>query len=157
MFVPTDISEDGQIRGGVFLDRIFRDGKVFLRLEAHGFYGDEYIIENKCFRADRFGGVGKEIPLCSVAEWKDIKVKTAVSGLSKPLFAYFKMPSARADLPMGESVFARSVKLIADAEETEISRAVLETLIPEVEMQTQDCGCINAISLTLKKAVAMGA
>jgi len=53
--------------------------------------------------------------------------------------------------------FTGEGELMADAEETEISRAVLETLIPEVEMQTQDCGCINAISLTLKKAVAMGA
>jgi len=51
----------------------------------------------------------------------------------------------------GEGVFH------ADADEMDISRAVLETLIPEVEMCTQDCGCINAISLTLKKAVAMGA
>ena len=31
------------------------------------------------------------------------------------------------------------------------------TGIPEVEMRTRDCGCIEAISLTLKKAVAMGA
>ena len=44
-----------------------------------------------------------------------------------------------------------------DAEGMEISRAVLETLIPEVEMCARDCGCIDAISLTLKKAVAMGA
>ena len=44
-----------------------------------------------------------------------------------------------------------------DAEEVEVSRAVLETLIPEVEMCTKDCGCVEAISLTLKKAVAMGA
>ncbi len=44
-----------------------------------------------------------------------------------------------------------------DADEVEVSRAVLETLIPEVKMCTQDCGCVEAISLTLKKAVAMGA
>ena len=44
-----------------------------------------------------------------------------------------------------------------DADDMEVSRAVLETLIPEVDMCTQDCGCIEAISLTLKKAVAMGA
>ena len=44
-----------------------------------------------------------------------------------------------------------------DADEVEISRTVLETLIPEVEMCRKDCGCIEAISLTLKKAVAMGA
>lgn len=44
-----------------------------------------------------------------------------------------------------------------DADEVEISRAVLETLIPQVEMRTRDCGCIDVISLTLKKTVAMGA
>ena len=44
-----------------------------------------------------------------------------------------------------------------DEEGMEISRAVLETLIPRVEMTARDCGCVEAISLTLKKAVAMGA
>ena len=44
-----------------------------------------------------------------------------------------------------------------DADEMEVSRAVLETLIPEVDMCQQDCGCVEAIALTLKKAVAMGA
>lgn len=44
-----------------------------------------------------------------------------------------------------------------DEDDMAVSRAVLETLIPEVEMRTRDCGCIEAISLTLKKAVAMGA
>ena len=44
-----------------------------------------------------------------------------------------------------------------DEDSMEISRAVLETLVPQVEMRTQDCGCVEAISLTLKKAVAMGA
>ena len=51
----------------------------------------------------------------------------------------------------GEGAFTQ------DEDEKEISRAVLETLIPQVEMCTQDCGCVDAISLTLKKAVAMGA
>ncbi len=44
-----------------------------------------------------------------------------------------------------------------DADEVEVSRAVLETLVPQVEMCRQDCGCIEAISLTMKKAVVMGA
>ena len=45
----------------------------------------------------------------------------------------------------------------ADADEIEVSRAVLETLIPQVEMCAKDGGCVEAIVLTLKKAVAMGA
>ena len=53
--------------------------------------------------------------------------------------------------------FAGPGEKTVDADEVEVSRAVLETLIPEVEMRAQDCGCIEAISLTLKKAIAMGA
>ena len=53
--------------------------------------------------------------------------------------------------------FTGAGELSMDEDEVEISRAVLETLIPEVEMCAQDCGCIDAISLTLKKTVAMGA
>lgn len=46
----------------------------------------------------------------------------------------------------------------ADCEaETEISRAVLETLVPFVDMQVEKCGCISRIDLTLPKAVCMGA
>ena len=53
--------------------------------------------------------------------------------------------------------FAGEGEGTVDAEEMEVSRAVLETLIPEVEMCAKECGCIEAISLTLKKAVAMEA
>ncbi len=44
-----------------------------------------------------------------------------------------------------------------DEDETAISRAVLETLVPQVDMETCPCGCVQVISLTLKKAVAMEA
>ena len=53
--------------------------------------------------------------------------------------------------------FTGEGELTVEEDEMEVSRAVLETLIPEVEMCARDCGCIEAISLTLKKAVAMGA
>lgn len=53
--------------------------------------------------------------------------------------------------------FAGPGEKVVDADEVEVSRAVLETLIPEVEMCAQDSGCVEAISMTLKKAVAMGA
>lgn len=46
----------------------------------------------------------------------------------------------------------------ADCEdETEISRAVLETLVPVVELHAANCGCISRIDLTLPKAVGMEA
>lgn len=42
-------------------------------------------------------------------------------------------------------------------DETEISKAVLETLIPVVEMRAAQCGCVERIDLTLPKAVPVGA
>ncbi|MBE5796316.1 MAG: hypothetical protein E7327_02935 [Clostridiales bacterium] len=42
-------------------------------------------------------------------------------------------------------------------DETELSRAVLETLIPVVRMHAADCGCVERIDLTLPKAAAVGA
>lgn len=42
-------------------------------------------------------------------------------------------------------------------DETEISRAVLETLVPVVEMRQTPCGCVERIDLTLPKAVPVGA
>ena len=53
--------------------------------------------------------------------------------------------------------FTGAASIPADPDEAEVSRAVLETLIPQVDMCTRDCGCVEAIALTLKKAIAMGA
>lgn len=44
-----------------------------------------------------------------------------------------------------------------DEEEMEISRAVLETLVPKVSLQRADGGCVCRIDLTLPKAVSVGA
>lgn len=117
MFVPTEISPSGEIRGGVFIDRVYTGGKVYTRLEEHSFYGREYIISNKCYISDRIGNVAREVPLGIVSEWKNIKPKVTVSGLISPLFSYFKIPSNSAEFPLGESVFAKAIPLIADAEE----------------------------------------
>ena len=53
--------------------------------------------------------------------------------------------------------FEGEASALVDADETAVSRAVLETLIPQVDMQTAECGCVQLISMTMKKAVAMGA
>ena len=39
------------------------------------------------------------------------------------------------------------------ADQTAISQAVLETLVPEVALQTAACGCIQRIDLTMPRAV----
>ena len=57
----------------------------------------------------------------------------------------------------GDRLTLRLCAEFQDEDELAISRAVLETLVPEVTMHTRACGCVEAITLTLKKAVAMGA
>jgi len=39
------------------------------------------------------------------------------------------------------------------ADQTAVSQAILETLIPRVEMHCTPCGCVQRIDLTLPKAV----
>lgn len=39
------------------------------------------------------------------------------------------------------------------ANQTAISKAVLETLIPQVELKVAECGCIQRIDLTMPRAV----
>ncbi|MBE7016262.1 MAG: hypothetical protein E7417_05540, partial [Ruminococcaceae bacterium] len=105
LFIPTEINPYGEITGGVFIDRMHKGGKVYTRLESHSFDGGVYIIENKCYISDRIGNVGREIPLATVDAWRRIRPKVVVSELTKPLFAYFKIPSGTLSLPLGEAVF----------------------------------------------------
>lgn len=39
------------------------------------------------------------------------------------------------------------------ADQTAVSQAILETLIPQVELHTGPCGCVRRIDLTMPKAV----
>ena len=39
------------------------------------------------------------------------------------------------------------------ADQTAVSKAVLETLVPQVELTAASCGCIQRIDLTMPKAV----
>ena len=55
------------------------------------------------------------------------------------------------------AVFSRTDGAEVSSDETEISRAVLETLAPEVALHTMPCGCVERIDLMLPKAVCVGA
>jgi len=75
------------------------------------------------------------------AQWLELHVEDCGEKLQVSLSAEFSPETA------GE----------ACEDETEISKAVLETLVPMVEMRSAACGCVERIDLTLPKAVCMGA
>lgn len=117
-FMPLEFDGDGKITGAAFCDRVYKDGKVYTRVEEHRLT-DRYIIKNKGYVSRTTTELGKEIPLGEVEEWSAIEPYAEISGIRKPLFAYFKMPFSNAfdgDSPLGVSVYARAVDLIKDAD-----------------------------------------
>ncbi len=118
-FVPIDFNSSGEITGAAFLDRYFSGGKVYTRIEQHGFENGVYKIRNSAFCSENAIGIGKPINLKEVDAWKGIEPCVGIKGITKPLFSYFKMPMANfvdTESPLGISVFARVESLIKDAE-----------------------------------------
>lgn len=119
-FFPTAFDTSGRLTGAIFTDQITRGGKIYTRVERHGFIQDKETIQNKAFQSTSVTALGGEIPLTSVPEWADITPEAEISGIDRPLFAYFKIPLANnkdRHSPLGVSVFANAVDAIRDADE----------------------------------------
>lgn len=118
-FVPCEFDECGNITGAAFLDRRHDGKKVYTKIEKHSMKNGFYTIENKVFVSNTETGLGKSISLSAFEGWKNISEKVRMTGIDRPLFAYFKMPMANcidSASPLGVSVYARAEGLIADAQ-----------------------------------------
>jgi len=74
------------------------------------------------------GHLGHEVPLTNVPRWAGIAPEAILSGVERPLFAYFRMPFANSidpGSPLGVSVYARATDLIKEAD-TQYSRMLWE-------------------------------
>lgn len=102
-------------------------GVTYTRLEHHKLVENHVEITNKAFMSNTNtllsnitgANFGKEVPLTSVSEWKDIPPKAMVWNVDRMLFGYFKMPVANTidtQSPLGMSVFGRAHDLIRDAD-----------------------------------------
>lgn len=125
-FYPLAFSED-MLTEVAFIQTKEDKGVTYTRLEHHKLVGNRVEISNKAFMsntntlASNITGAnfGKEVPLSSVYEWKDIPEKAMVCNVDRMLFGYFKMPMANTidtKSPMGMSVFGRAKNLIKDAD-----------------------------------------
>ncbi len=63
-------------------------------LEFHEWQGNNYVITNELYRSDSADSVGVQVPLNSIEEYADTQEKATLTGLVKPLFAFFKTPGA---------------------------------------------------------------
>ena len=118
-FIPTDFDASGSITGAVFFDRRFSGDKIYTRLEYHNMQSTGYTIRNYAFVSNTESDIGRPTPLSSIEAWADIQPEINLTGVTSPLFAYFKMPMANTvdpSSPLGVSVYARAVSHIREAD-----------------------------------------
>ena len=118
-FFPTTFDTSGHMTGAIFTEQIKRRNAIYTRLEHHEFKDGTETITNKAFVSATSAQLGREIPLTEVPEWADISPDARIDNLTRPLFAYFRVPTAnRVDRhsPLGASVYALAVDTIRDAD-----------------------------------------
>lgn len=75
---------------------IIEDDKnvYYTLLEFHEWQGNDYVITNELYRSENADSVGVQVPLSSLEEYADTQETATLTGLVKPLFAFFKTPGA---------------------------------------------------------------
>lgn len=125
-FYPLAFDASGHITEAAFIQTKAEGDIVYRRLEYHKWEGNKVRIINKAFKSTNSNqhnmkgtDLGNEVPLSTVNEWKDLQPDTTIKNVTKPLFAYFKMPEANTidtSSPLGVSGYSRAVQLIKDAD-----------------------------------------
>lgn len=119
-FIPTHFDAAGKLTGAIFIEQISLSGNIYTRTEEHLFENGLYTVKNHAFYSKNSSGLGAEIPLTKVAQWKNIEQEVVIENLNAPLFAYFKVPLANqvdSQSPIGVSCYSRAVDLIKMADE----------------------------------------
>lgn len=122
-YIPTSFDGNGNIDGVIFIDTFVKGNAYYTRLECHSFemVNNErlYFIRNKAFQSNNKLTLGYEIPLTKVEKWASLLPEASLRGIEKPLFGYFRMPTANnidVDSPLGVSVFSKATETIKDFE-----------------------------------------
>lgn len=126
-FYPLAFNSAGRITEAAFVQSKVEKNVVYRRLEYHKWENNVVTVINKAYKSTNITNsteldnidLGQEISLKEVSEWKDLDEKAVVKNVTKPLFAYFRMPEANiidTASPLGVSGFSRAVNLIRDAD-----------------------------------------
>ena len=124
-FYPLAFTPAGKITEAAFIQTKQDKSVTYHRLEYHKWENNVVTVINKAYKSTSNSGdlslsnLGKEISLQEVPEWKDFQPITIIKDVTKPMFAYFRMPDANiidTKSPLGVSGFARAVNLIKNAD-----------------------------------------
>ena len=126
-FYPLAFNAAGNITEAAFVQSKVDKNIIYRRLEYHKWKDNIVTVINKAYKASNITNnmdldmvdLGEEISLKEVPEWANLDEKVTMKNITKPLFAYFKMPEANTidtTSPLGVSGFSRAVNLIKDAD-----------------------------------------
>lgn len=106
----------------VFVSRKTVGNACFTLIEYHEFNAGNHThtIKNKVCKSLDSEIIGWECSFDEVPEWSGLVREITFTNVEKPLFSYFRVPSANdidLDSPLGISVYARAVDLIRQADE----------------------------------------
>jgi A118 family predicted phage portal protein len=76
-------------------------------------------VINQAYKSSNSDTLGSKISLESVDEWAEIEPEAVITGIERPLFAYFRYPMSNNidhDIPLGVSCYSRATDLIRQAD-----------------------------------------
>ncbi|MDE5771452.1 MAG: phage portal protein [Ruminococcus sp.] len=106
----------------IFISKKTIGNAYFTLIEYHDFNVESHThtIKNKVCKSLDSEIIGWECGFDEVSEWSGLVSEIVFRNIEKPLFSYFRVPSANdidLDSPLGVSVYARAVDLIRQADE----------------------------------------
>jgi A118 family predicted phage portal protein len=119
MFYPIAFDTNGHITSCIFADQRTVGRDYYTRLEYHTMTPAGCVIKNLAFKSLARDTLGTQVPLSSVNDWTLLLPEATITGVTKPLYAYFRYPVANSidpTSPLGVSCYARATQLIEQAD-----------------------------------------
>lgn len=119
MVYPVSFDATGRITACIFADQHTIGDKYYTRLEFHQMVDGGCLIRNLAFVSSSQSELGRQVDLTAVPDWAELQADATITGIEKPLFAYFKYPLANnidPTSPLGVSCYSRAVKQIEQAD-----------------------------------------
>ena len=110
-FVPIAYDERGRLIDVVFVENQKRGEDYYHRLERHSLRDNILTITNNAYISKSEDDIGREIPLSSIDEWKNLPATISYAGLEKPDFGYYRNPIKNEidRSPCGVSIFESGI------------------------------------------------
>jgi len=119
-FYPVEYDRNGNIISAVFVDQRKKGDNWYTRLEYHALTDAGYIVRNVAYKSTMQDMLGTKVSLSAIDDWDGLEEEATITGIDKPLFAYFRYPLANnidPTSPLGVSCYSRATDLIKQADQ----------------------------------------